>query len=377
MSSSVEIAFYASLLIVVLGLTYLTLFFFYKRKTRTAVQTAQSIAEDRAHELQILKNLAETLNQTLPPEKALEAGLTRVANQVGATSGWLLTLTTDHKADLAAGYNLPPNMELAQNGNRPWALCNCMKSTLANELQVPTRFECERLKRTPELAENDRFHISTPIRASGVPVGILNLTFPAEHAFGEVETRLLAAVGDQFGGAVERVRLFKEVHKLAITDPLTGLYNRRHFSAMLVKEMERSRRYQRPISLAILDIDHFKLINDTFGHMAGDQALQEVARICQEAIRRIDLVGRFGGEEMTILMPETTTERAEQAMERLRGAVETLEINTPRGTARITVSIGLTSMEPNENIDFNHLLDRADQALYQAKNNGRNQVRVL
>ena len=353
------------------------IYFYFKRRARTAVQTAQALAKDRDQELRILKDLAETLNQTLPPEKALEAGLIRVVTQVGASAGWLLTLTEDSKADLAASYNLPPNMELARQANHAWALCNCMKNALSYQLQTPTLFECERLARAEGLPTPEKYHISTPIRANGVPVGILNLVFPAERTFGEVETRLLSALGDQFGGAVERVRLFKEVNKLAVTDSLTGLYNRRHFSVMLLKEMERARRYQHPISLAILDIDHFKLINDTYGHLAGDQALQEVARICQVVIRRIDLVGRYGGEEMIILMPETTPMRAEQAMERLRSQVETLEIETLRGTARVTVSIGLTSMEPNENIDLNHFLDRADQALYQAKNNGRNQVRML
>lgn len=377
MSSPAEIAILASSIVAACGLISAALYFYFKRRARAAVQIAQTLAKDRDYELHILKDLAETLNQTLPPEKALEAGLTHVVTQVGANAGWLLTLTEDSKADLAASYNLPPNMELAQAGNRPWALCNCMKSALSYQLQTPTLFECERLARAPGLPASDKYHISTPIRASGVPVGILNLVFPAERTFGDVENRLLSALGDQFGGAVERVRLFKEVNKLAITDSLTGLYNRRHFSAMLLKEMERARRYQHPISLAILDIDHFKLINDTYGHLAGDQALQEVAHICQAVIRRIDLVGRFGGEEMIILMPETSPLRAEQAMERLRSQVETLEITTLRGTARITVSVGLTSMEPNENIDINRFLDRADQALYQAKNNGRNQVRVL
>lgn len=377
MTSPTGIAIYISLILITGGAISVAIFFYVKYQSRKALQVAQDLAENRANELRILKNLAETLNQTLPPDRALEAGLIRVVNEMGASSGWLLTLTTDNKADLAASYHLPPGIELAQNNNRPWALCNCMKSTLSNQLQTPTIFTCERLARTPGLSEDQKYHISTPIRASGVPVGILNLVFPEEPALHEINTRLLSALGDQFGGAVERVRLFKEVHKLAITDPLTGLYNRRHFSAMMIKEMERSRRYQHSISLAMLDIDHFKLINDTFGHLAGDQALQEVARICQAAIRRIDLVGRFGGEEMMILMPETTTQSALQAMERLRSEVETLEIKTPRGTAHITVSIGLTSMEPNETIDLNHLIDRADQALYQAKNNGRNQVRVL
>jgi diguanylate cyclase (GGDEF)-like protein len=215
------------------------------------------------------------------------------------------------------------------------------------------------------------------VGASGVPIGILNLVFPPDRVFAENETRLLSALGDQFGGAIERARLFKEVRYLAITDSLTGLYNRRHFAALAIKELERSRRYQRSLSLAMLDIDHFKSINDIYGHLAGDQALQEVTRLCREFTRRVDLLGRFGGEEILILMPETTPLQAQAAMERLREQIENLQIDTPRGVVQITASIGITNLNAGEEIEFTPFLDRADQALYQAKNAGRNQVSVL
>lgn len=346
------------------------------RMAADSARAAEHIAEARASELASLKNLAEILNQTLPPQRALEAGLEMVAEQMGAESGWLLTLTTDQKADLAAGFQLSKNMELAKHSDRPWALCACLKSLTIGELESPTRFECERLARTPGMSADQKFHLSIPVRASGVSVGILNLVLPRDRQLNDTETRLLAALGDQFGGAIERVRLFREVHKLAITDPLTGLFNRRHFYALAVTEIERSRRYQHPLSLAIVDIDHFKQINDTYGHLAGDRALQEVADACLKTLRRVDLVSRFGGEEMLFLMPETSQGHAVQAMERLRQAVEKLQITTPRGTASITVSIGMASLLDSGPIDFEVLLDRADQALYRAKNNGRNQVAI-
>ncbi|HEX9017987.1 MAG TPA: sensor domain-containing diguanylate cyclase [Anaerolineaceae bacterium] len=349
----------------------------FKKRNEKHLETARIQAYERASELRILKELAEILNQTLPPEKALEAGLEQVARQVGASAGWLLTLTPDHRAELSAGYQLPSNMELAAAGNRTWALCACLKEAMNNQLATPRRFECERLARTPGIAADQKQHFSIPVRASGVTVGILNLVFPPERSFDEVEMRLISSLGDQFGGAVERARLFRDVHRLAITDALTGLYNRRHLLAMIVAEMERARRYNHSISLAILDIDHFKQINDTFGHLAGDQVLVEVARVCQDIIRRVDLIGRFGGEEILILMPETTPDQAVVAMERLREQIERLDFNTKRGNAHLTISIGMTSLSNDESIDFDHFLDRADQALYLAKNQGRNQVRVI
>lgn len=344
-----------------------------KKETQFALQQA----EERAKELRVLKELAETLNQTLPPEHALEAGLEQVARFLGADAGWFLTITADRKAELSAGYNLPPNMELARSSSRPWALCACLKEMLNEKLENPIRFDCERLARTPGVPDNQKQHLSIPVRASGVPVGILNLVFSTEATFNQGEMRLISALGDQFGGAIERARLFREVHHLAVTDPLTGLYNRRYFLEQSLKELERSRRYQRPISIAMLDIDFFKQINDTYGHLAGDQALIEVARICQEAIRRIDLVGRFGGEEIVILLPETGPEQAQYAIERLRQQIENLEVATPRGTVRITTSAGVTSMNETEDTAFIDFLDRADQALYRAKSEGRNRVCVL
>ena len=349
----------------------------YRLRRMKETQAALRLAEERAKELRVLKELAETLNQTLPPELALEAGLEQVARYLGASAGWFLTVTPDQKAELSAGFNLPPNMELARGSNRSWALCACLKDMLSQSMQSPTHFDCERLARTPGLAEDMKQHLSIPVRASGVPVGIINLIFPPKMTFNQGEMRLISALGDQFGGASERARLFREVHHLAVTDPLTGLYNRRFFLETALKEMERSRRYQRPISIAMLDIDFFKLINDTYGHLAGDLALIEVARICQEAIRKIDLVGRFGGEEIVILLPETSPEQALNAIERLRQQVEKLEVVTPRGTVRITTSAGVASLGATEDLAFFEFLDRADQALYRAKSEGRNRVCVI
>lgn len=342
-----------------------------------AIAPEARLLEAYAREINTLKNLAEILNQTLPPEKALDAGLEMVAQNVGATAGWILTLTPDQKSVLSAGYNLPPTMELVRERDQAWELCACMTTALQGQLNEPVRvYNCERLKRTRDFPRNEKHHISIPIRSGGKPVGILNLVIPEERLYDEADVRLISAMGDQFGGAIERARLFNEVRKLAITDSLTGLFNRRHFFEAAEMEMVRSTRYNHPLSLAMIDLDRFKKINDTFGHLAGDIALREVARACQGSLRKVDLIGRFGGEEIVILMPETTLDQAQPAFERLRAQVEAMQIETPRGMMQITISIGLAGREVGESITTDELLDRADQALYRAKDNGRNQMRT-
>lgn len=335
------------------------------------------LAKAYAREINTLKNLAEILNQTLPPERALDAGLEMVAQYVGATAGWILTLTPEQKTMLSAGYRLPPTMELVRERDQAWDLCACMATALQGRLNEPVRvYNCERLKRTPDFPSDEKHHISIPIRSGGKPVGILNLVIPDDRLYNDADVRLLSAMGDQFGGAIERARLFNEVRKLAITDSLTGLFNRRHFFESAEMEMVRSMRYNHPLTLAIIDLDRFKKINDTFGHLAGDIALREVARACQASLRKVDLIGRFGGEEIVILMPETTLEQAQPALERLRGQVEAMQLETPRGTMKITISIGLAGLKVGESLTTDELLDRADQALYRAKDNGRNQMRT-
>jgi diguanylate cyclase (GGDEF)-like protein len=333
--------------------------------------------EKRTRTLEITKELAETLNQTLPPEKALSAGLAMVAQQVGATSGWLLTLTPDDKAVLASGYNLPPTLDLARHKDHAWPLCACLRESQAGRLTEPIRvFNCERLARTKSLEPGAlKHHLSIPVRASGRAVGILNLIVPTERTFDDDSIRLLSLYGDQFGGAIERARLFEEVHTLAITDSLTGLYNRRHFYTLAEAEMERIFRYHHPLSIAMLDVDWFKSINDTYGHLAGDQVLRAVARICKEEIRRIDILGRYGGEELIALMPETSHESAVLVMERLRQHVSDAKIHTLRGTIQVTISVGMSHLREDEQTDLQKLIDQADQALYEAKQGGRNLVR--
>jgi two-component system cell cycle response regulator len=176
----------------------------------------------------------------------------------------------------------------------------------------------------------------------------------------------------------ERVKLHQEVLRLANQDPLTTCYNRRHFMTLAELELQRAIRYQRPLSLVMLDIDDYKQFNDQYGHQIGDQVLCALVDLCQTELRNIDILGRYGGEEFIILLPETVTEGGHQAAERLRGKIERMEVVSNNLQLSITVSMGVASLDleigPGQTLDM--LIKRADQALYSAKTAGRNSVRV-
>jgi len=165
----------------------------------------------------------------------------------------------------------------------------------------------------------------------------------------------------------------QQLELLSITDPLTGLYNRRHFDLALVNESVRCKRYRHPLSLCIMDIDHFKQVNDEYGHPTGDIVLKELARILQNHLRETDTIARYGGEEFAAILPETDQATAMMIAERLRATIEHHSFETDAGSIRMSVSIGLCSVCRSK-IDIDELLQATDEALYVAKNKGRNQI---
>ncbi len=165
-----------------------------------------------------------------------------------------------------------------------------------------------------------------------------------------------------------------KLERLAKTDPLTGISNRRHWMTLANQEFKRAQRYESSFSILLIDLDHFKTVNDTYGHHAGDQVLIATVRVIQSKLRQQDFFGRWGGEEFVVLLPETPLEAAETVAERLRFGVETLVKDPPVEQVYpfTTMSIGITSCGVKD-INLDSIIQRADQALYQAKEKGRNQ----
>jgi diguanylate cyclase (GGDEF)-like protein len=166
------------------------------------------------------------------------------------------------------------------------------------------------------------------------------------------------------------------MQRIAVTDVLTGIYNRRGLFEAGQREIKRAYRFERPLAAIMLDIDHFKQINDAYSHAIGDQVLQSLAKLCRANLREIDILGRYGGEEFAILLPEANCVDANQVAERLCQLIARTPILTEVGPIHITVSMGVTCTEC-EATDLAILLDRADTAMYTAKRAGRNRVAVI
>jgi two-component system cell cycle response regulator len=214
--------------------------------------------------------------------------------------------------------------------------------------------------------------IVCPIPFGGMVIGQIALA-PATAA-GTDNAGLVALVAREIGGPLRIAALMEESQRLATEDPLTGLLNRRAFLAHMEVEVARCQRYSLPLSLLLIDIDHFKSINDTHGHAAGDQALSAVGAALKREMRVPDLEARWGGEELVVALTNTDLKGGAIVAERVRKALEALVISTASTSFKLTASIGVASFQAPER--FADLVERADRAMYAAKKGGRNRVVV-
>lgn len=214
-----------------------------------------------------------------------------------------------------------------------------------------------------------------PMVHKGSLLGVINLERPAIDAFSREEIELLGAVADLAAIATKNALLHEETVELSITDPLTGAANRRQLFARLELEVARALRYESPLSVLMIDIDHFKLLNDLQGHRTGDIVLRKVCDLLKEATRKVDTLARYGGEEFMIVLPQVGKKEALEAAEKLRRAVEdaAFEEGAQQPTGRITISIGVGSLHEDAKT-LEQLVDCSDAALYASKRGGRNRA---
>jgi diguanylate cyclase (GGDEF)-like protein len=239
------------------------------------------------------------------------------------------------------------------------------------DLKSPDRAETRPLDQ-PE--EHNRSYLGVPLIVRDEVIGVISAQCHRIDAFGKDQIRLLETIATQAAIAVDNARLFTETQRLAITDGLTDVFNRRYLLELAEKEMERSRRHGRYLSAILFDLDHFKEVNDRFGHPMGDLVLKKIAELCRSSIRTTDLLGRYGGEEFLIIASETGQEQAIEIAERFRKRVEDFSLTTEVGTLKLTISLGVGTFQPGSDQALDDLIKRTDNALYVAKALGRNCV---
>lgn len=236
-----------------------------------------------------------------------------------------------------------------------------------------------RFKKFNKTKEELRSIISIPLKIKDQIVGVINVDNKREgNIFNLDDLKLLSVFANETAIAIQNAQLHQEIKQLAITDELTGLYNFRYIKDRLEEEVKRAQRFKHTLALIMVDIDYFKEFNDAYGHLEGNEVLQNIAGILQLNVREVDIVARFGGEEFIIILPEANREETEKIAERIRSKVEKFNFSDEKNypERKITISLGITSCF-QENITPQGLVGKVDQALYRAKRKGRNRVEVI
>ncbi|WP_164856279.1 diguanylate cyclase [Lujinxingia sediminis] len=224
-------------------------------------------------------------------------------------------------------------------------------------------------------ARDLRSLIVLPLIVQDQAVGTLVIGHREANQFASERREMLEVIANQVAVTLQNARLYERMEEMASIDALTRLPNRRTFQTRLSEAMARHKRSRRTFAVVLTDIDHFKSVNDTYGHPVGDEVLRHVGRVFREGLREVDMPARYGGEEFVLVLEDTDIEGARQVADRLRVAISKLSFETDKGLLQCTISMGI-AMGPADTDHEHALVDLADQALYHSKKNGRNQVTV-
>lgn len=351
----------------------------FAQQATIAIQNARlfEAARRQAEEAETLRRAGAAVAATLNQEESIDRVLEQLALVVAYDS---------------ASVQLRRDTETVIVGGRGFADMHTMLGqafALDGDERAYTVYHERRPYHTNATTSSDRPASAPPQSRSwlGVPlsihddvIGMLTLDSTQPNHFGDAHLRLVLAFADQVAIALENARLFAEVQQLATTDPLTGLYNRRHFFTLAERACGQALRARHTLSVIMLDLDNFKRINDRYGHASGDHVLRTVAEVCRRVVRTTDIVGRYGGEEMVLLLPRTSDVDVEEAAERLRRTIAETPVMIEGAPLSITASLGVAtcygpcSGSPCPDNLLACMIDRADQALYMAKQRGKNRV---
>jgi diguanylate cyclase (GGDEF)-like protein len=329
------------------------------------------LRESREELKRSLTRFGETLRSTHDLEKILQVVLDTSIDAVRASDGMLMVLNPmGGELTVAASRGVDPATIKLNSGE---GIAGTVAAT-GEPVRVPNGVGIGQTKEAPEPAEVEppfETGIWVPVFAQGRIFAVLALIDREDgETFTARDLDTVLSLADQAGVAIDNVVLHQEAQRLAITDGMTGVWNHRYFQLRFDQEMERSARFGRPFCLVLCDIDDFKNVNDTFGHLVGDSVLTDLARRVRSEVRDIDVLARYGGEEFVLILPETDVEGGFRAAEKVRRRVA----GTPFGRecpVSVTISVGVACF-PQAGADQTGLLRAADVALYQAKASGKN-----
>lgn len=344
----------------------------------------QRIASEREEALAMSRQWLARLNALLGVISAINTknhlreifteSLEEARKVFNADSGLIYSVNRETgKMTVVSSFGYSPEvlkkMEEKGTGNTAYCLACQRMDTVAVD-NLATDEKCRNLSKV-----NTGSCICLPIVSGDKLWGALHLRRRFTDAFTPEGIQLAQAMTYQFALAMQRASLFDQVNLLAISDPLTGLFNYRKLSRDLEREFVRSRRYQHRFSFIMADIDHFKKFNDTHGHQAGDAVLRGVAQAMEKGRREVDRVYRYGGEEFSVILPETSLSEARDVAEKIRESVESLVVKAENGdvSLKVSISMGVASF-PLDGDSPEKLIGAADEALYAAKEAGRNRT---
>ncbi|UCF80885.1 MAG: sensor domain-containing diguanylate cyclase [Acidobacteriota bacterium] len=345
---------------------------------RQKLQEVRAYHAEEARYREILTDVIHAANSSLEIDVVLEVVMNKIRSLIQA-EGWSILLATEDK-QLVFKRVLGPKGDCLINeplkpgqGIAGWVV-ERQEPALINDVVNDPRFE-------PSFDKKTGFHtrsmLCAPLVSRGKTIGAVEvLNKKARDGFTQNDLAMLCTLLEPASVAIENALLFEEVRRLTVTDDLTRLYNSRYFNDVLEREIGRSKRHNNAVSLVFLDLDNFKTVNDRFGHLAGSRTLCEVGRILQEAARVSDVVCRYGGDEFTMVLPQTDEEGGKSIAERARKLIEDATLLQSMDLAvRITASFGVASY-PTHVSSRVELVQAADAAMYYVKLNGKNGVAV-
>jgi diguanylate cyclase (GGDEF)-like protein/PAS domain S-box-containing protein len=325
-----------------------------RANTSEILRKASLAVTDKLEMEHAVSHILEQLQQVIPYDSASVQLLEGNELEIIGGRGW-----EDLNNVIGQRFSIPgnnPNSVVIETG-KPYRLSDTWE--VYEEFRKPPH-------------DHIRSWLGVPLIAQNKTIGLLAIDSGEPNDFSESDTNIAMEFANQVAITLENARIFGLTQSQALTDALTGIHNRRGLFQLGEFEFERARRILRPFSALMFDIDHFKKINDTHGHTVGDQVLHQLAERCRNNSRAIDLIGRYGGEEFTILLPETNLESTFLIAKRLHQTIINTPITTNAGEINITISIGVAEADLDDTL--NTLIEKADKALYQAKHSGRNRI---